>query len=55
MMLESFLVDGRQDLGNSAQMVYGQSVTDGCMGWDMTVPALQTLAAAVEQRRAFRG
>src|SRR3954468_17684453 len=34
-MLESFLVAGRQELGNP--LVYGQSVTDACMGWEPTV------------------
>jgi 3-deoxy-7-phosphoheptulonate synthase len=53
MMLESFLVDGRQDLnGDKTKLVYGQSVTDACMGWEMTVPVLETLAASVRKRRA---
>ena len=37
-MMESFLVDGRQDLDDPARLVYGQSITDACMGWDRTVP-----------------
>lgn len=49
-MLESFLVEGRQDLG--PDMVYGRSVTDACMGWDTTAEVLDELAAAVAQRRA---
>jgi 3-deoxy-7-phosphoheptulonate synthase len=53
MMLESFLVEGRQELGNSAQMVHGQSVTDSCMGWEMTIPVLRELAEAVRVRRAI--
>ena len=53
MMLESFLVDGRQDLnGDKTKLVYGQSVTDACMGWEMTVPVLETLAASVRKRRS---
>ncbi len=51
-MMESFLADGRQDLTNADQLVYGQSITDGCMGWDMTVPVLEELAAAVRTRRS---
>ncbi len=51
MMLESFLVDGRQDLVDRSHLVYGQSVTDACMGWEMTVPVLEALAAAVRSRR----
>jgi 3-deoxy-7-phosphoheptulonate synthase len=54
MMMESFLVDGRQDLGDPARLVYGQSVTDACMGWEMTVPVLRELAAAVRARRSAR-
>jgi 3-deoxy-7-phosphoheptulonate synthase len=54
MMMESFLVDGRQDLGDPARLVYGQSITDACMGWDMTRPVLHELAAAVRTRRSAR-
>ncbi|GIE86508.1 3-deoxy-7-phosphoheptulonate synthase [Actinoplanes regularis] len=50
-MLESFLVPGRQDLGG--EMTYGQSVTDSCMGWDGTVTVLDRLAAAAAKRRAL--
>jgi len=51
-MIESFLVDGRQDLIDKTDLVYGQSVTDSCMGWEMTVPVLGELAEAVRARRA---
>jgi 3-deoxy-7-phosphoheptulonate synthase len=53
-MLESFLVAGRQDLENRSPthpLVYGQSITDGCIGWETTVEVLDTLAAAVRARR----
>ena len=50
-LMESFLVDGRQDLTDPSQLVYGQSITDACMGWEMTVPVLRELAAAVRARR----
>src|SRR5262244_2504485 len=50
-MMESFLVDGRQDLKNPAALRYGQSITDACMGWEMTVPVLADLARAVRARR----
>ncbi len=53
-MMESFLVDGRQDLVDRARLVYGQSITDACMGWDMTVPVLEGLAEAVRARRSAR-
>jgi 3-deoxy-7-phosphoheptulonate synthase len=54
-MVESFLVAGRQDLETDPAhpgLVYGQSITDGCIGWDTTVEVLDTLAAAVRARRA---
>jgi 3-deoxy-7-phosphoheptulonate synthase len=54
-MMESFLVDGRQDLVDRHKLVYGQSVTDACMGWAMTLPVLRELAAAVRARRKARG
>lgn len=53
-MMESFLVDGRQDPTDPAHLVYGQSVTDPCMGWEMTVPVLRALADAVRTRRERR-
>jgi 3-deoxy-7-phosphoheptulonate synthase len=51
-MLESFLVAGRQNPGNPATLTYGQSVTDACMDISMTTSALETLAASVQARRA---
>jgi 3-deoxy-7-phosphoheptulonate synthase len=50
-MLESFLVEGRQDLGDPGSLTYGQSITDPCIDWDHTVTALEKLAAAVRARR----
>ncbi len=50
-MMESFLADGRQDLMDPTRLEYGQSVTDACMGWEMTVPVLRELAAAAQARR----
>lgn len=41
-MLESFLVDGQQKI--SSDMCYGQSVTDGCLGWDKTEQLLLDVA-----------
>ncbi|MDV8022979.1 3-deoxy-7-phosphoheptulonate synthase [Rhodococcus sp. IEGM 1330] len=53
LMLESFLVAGRQDLelGRRDDLVYGQSITDACLDWDTTATQLDVLAAAVEERR----
>jgi 3-deoxy-7-phosphoheptulonate synthase len=50
-LMESFLVDGRQDLVDRASLTYGQSITDACMGWEMTTPVLRELASAVRARR----
>ena len=51
-MLESFLVGGRQDHTPGKDLVYGQSITDGCLGWDETEPTLRRLAEAVRRRRS---
>jgi 3-deoxy-7-phosphoheptulonate synthase len=51
-MLESFLVEGRQEVADRSRLVYGQSVTDPCLSWEMTLPVLHELAAAVRARRA---
>jgi len=32
-------------------LVYGQSITDGCIDWATSVAVLDRLAAAVEKRR----
>ena len=50
-MVESHLVAGRQDLVQGQPLVYGQSITDGCIGWDDSVRVLERLAAAVRCRR----
>jgi len=51
-MMESFLVEGRQDLRRGATLTYGQSITDACIGWEQTVPVLRGLADAVRERRS---
>lgn len=52
-MLESHLKEGRQDIGDDpSNLVYGQSVTDACISWEMTEPVLERLARAVRQRRS---
>ena len=50
-MIESNLVAGRQDLVAGKELVYGQSVTDGCIAWDESIAVLEGLAEAVKQRR----
>ncbi len=51
-MVESHLVAGRQDLVPGTPLVYGQSITDGCIDWAASVQVLDRLAQAVERRRA---
>ena len=51
-MIESHLVAGRQEPMPGKPLVYGQSITDACLGWDDSVRALDLLAAAVRERRA---
>src|SRR6185369_1105969 len=44
-LLESHLVEGRQDIVQGRDgLRYGQSVTDGCIGWDATADVLENLA-----------
>ncbi|NYH53866.1 MULTISPECIES: 3-deoxy-7-phosphoheptulonate synthase [Nocardiopsis] len=50
-MLESFIVEGAQKLGDPADLTYGQSITDKCMGWETTGEVLSQLAEAVRRRR----
>jgi 3-deoxy-7-phosphoheptulonate synthase len=50
-MVESHLVEGRQDLENGKPLVFGQSITDPCLGWDDSVKLLEGLAQAVRARR----
>jgi 3-deoxy-7-phosphoheptulonate synthase len=50
-MLESNLVAGAQKLLQGQKLVYGQSITDACIGWDETKEALQLLAQAVRSAR----
>jgi 3-deoxy-7-phosphoheptulonate synthase len=50
-MLESNLIAGAQKLISGQELVYGQSITDGCIGWDETRQLLGELAAAVRAGR----
>lgn len=51
-MLESFLVDGHQKI--SENMQYGQSVTDGCLGWDQTQCLLKEVAEELSRQHLKR-
>jgi len=50
-MVESHLVEGRQDLESARALVFGQSITDACLGWDASRGVLETLASALRRRR----
>jgi 3-deoxy-7-phosphoheptulonate synthase len=49
-MAESFLVEGTQKVSSEQPLVYGQSITDPCLGWDDTEQLIEILAQAVEHR-----
>ncbi|MGK4328850.1 3-deoxy-7-phosphoheptulonate synthase AroG [Lonsdalea quercina] len=50
-MIESHLVEGNQNPDSGEPLVYGKSITDGCIGWDDTATLLRQLADAVRHRR----
>jgi len=52
-MIESHLFAGRQDLVPGQPLVYGQSITDGCIDWESSIRLLDRLALAVTRRRAL--
>jgi 3-deoxy-7-phosphoheptulonate synthase len=53
-MLESHLREGRQELVDKATLNYGQSITDGCIGFDATVEVLESFAADVRAGNSMR-
>jgi len=53
-MIESNLVEGRQDVVAGKSLTHGQSITDACLGFDETVPVLERLAAGVRARRKLK-
>ena len=56
-MLESYLEEGRQDIGayGTPDHIFGQSITDACISWDATIELLDAFAAAVIERRNTSG
>lgn len=50
-MLESHLVAGRQDVIPDTPLIYGQSITDACMGWEESEQLLREFASAIRKRR----
>ncbi len=53
-MVESNLKAGSQHVIEGQPLIYGKSITDGCLSWDETVPLLKNLAHAVQKRRLVR-
>ena len=51
-MIESHLIAGRQEKQPGKILVYGQSITDACLGLDDSKVLLEQLADAVEKRRS---
>lgn len=51
-MIESHLLEGRQDARPGQPLVYGRSITDACISWEATEKVLEELAAAVRERRS---
>lgn len=49
-MLESHIVEGRQDYVPGQPAVYGQSITDACLSLEQTEPLLEGLATAQQAR-----
>jgi 3-deoxy-7-phosphoheptulonate synthase len=50
-MVESYLKEGHQKLVPDQPLVYGQSVTDPCLGWEDSARLIESLARQVQQRR----
>ncbi len=53
-MIESHFIEGRQDVKPGQPLVYGQSITDACIGWEDSEQVLQTLAEGVQNRRQYQ-
>ena len=51
LMIESHLVEGRQDIVEGQPLSYGQSITDACIGWDDSAMLLRELAEAIRAKR----
>jgi 3-deoxy-7-phosphoheptulonate synthase len=54
LMLESNVASGAQNLNHPERLVYGQSITDPCIGWEETAQLLREAAAAVRKRKQSR-
>ena len=54
-MIESHLREGNQKHDDGTPLIYGKSITDACISWEMTVPILADLAGAARARGKARG
>ena len=54
-MIESNIVEGRQDVESGNELVYGQSITAACLGWEETRRIIENLAEATGKRRRSAG
>lgn len=52
LMIESNIVEGRQDITAGCPLTYGQSITDACISWETTEVVLKQLSDAVAERRS---
>ena len=50
LMVESFLVGGRQDLDSGRPLAYGVSITDACLGWEESAALVRVLAESHRRR-----
>ena len=50
-MIESNLVAGRQDIGVKSELIYGQSITDACIGWNETEELIDMLDDAINKKK----
>ncbi len=50
-MLESYLISGKQNINSADSLTYGQSITDPCLSWPETEKLLEQLAQAVKHQR----
>ena len=51
-MLESNLIEGRQDIGKKDDLVYGQSITDACIGWHETEELIEMLNNVIGKKKS---
>ena len=50
-MIESHLVEGRQDAEPGKELIYGQSITDACINFDDTEQIFELLAQSISRRK----